>query len=175
MKKCSGCQAVKSLDDFHKDKNSKDGRYNYCKQCVSIRHKKGSAASKGRPSTASLVQEHIAQAKIWASMPETKTELEEYQETLAEVNKFIIQWKTRLQNLPMERACMDQEHAATLKLIKEQKEAELQTELELIKQQKKAELDLAKQELTRNINHYIEQYEQRKTWLENYIAQLEKL
>src|SRR5574343_520905 len=167
MKKCSGCQAVKSLDNFHKDKNSKDGRYNYCKQCVSTRHKKGSLASRGRPSTASLVQDHIAQAKIWASQPMAQTELEEYQETLAEVNKFIIQWKTRLQKLPMELARMDQEHAAELELIKQQKEAEL----ELIKQQKKAELEGAKQELTRNINHYIEQCEQRKAWLENYIAQ----
>lgn len=171
MKKCSGCQAVKSLDDFHKDKNSKDGRYNYCKQCVSIRHKKGSLAPRGRPSTASLVQEHLAQVKAWANMPETKTELEEYQETLVEVNKFIIQWKTRLQNLPMELACMDQEHAAELELIKQQKEAELKC----IKEQKETELELAKQELARNINHYIEQYEQRKAWLENYIAQLEKL
>ncbi len=160
MKKCSGCQVVKSLDSFGKNKYSKDGKHHYCKECANARQKKSSSASRGRPSTASLVQEHLAQAKTWASLPETKTELEEYQETLAEVNKFIIQWKTRLQNLPMELACMDQEHAA---------------ELELIKQQKEAELALAKQELTRNINYYINQYEQRKSWLENYIAQLEKL
>lgn len=171
MKRCSACREVRPLDDFHKDKNAKDGRYNYCKQCVSIRHKKTSTVPRGRPSAASLVQEHIAQTKIWASKPMAKTELEEYQETLAEVNKSISQLKTRLQNLPMELACMDKALEDELELITQQKEAELKH----IKEQKEAELELAKQELARNTDYYIEQYEQRKTWLESYIAQLEKL
>ena len=34
MKKCSGCKVVKSLDEFHKDKNKKDGRHARCKECV---------------------------------------------------------------------------------------------------------------------------------------------
>src|SRR5574343_22553 len=155
-KKCSGCQVVKPLDSFGKNKYSPDGKHHYCKECANARQK----AKRPKSSPVNSLQDHIAQVKVWASLPETKTELEEYQETLAEVNKFIIQWKTRLQNLPMELACMDQE---------------LKAELELIRRQKEAALVGAKQQLELDINHYIEQYEQRKTWLENYIAQLEKL
>ena len=32
-KKCSKCQEYKSLDEFHKDKSSKDGHFCYCKVC----------------------------------------------------------------------------------------------------------------------------------------------
>lgn len=35
MKKCNVCFATKTLDDFHRNKNSKDGRVNRCKECVS--------------------------------------------------------------------------------------------------------------------------------------------
>jgi hypothetical protein len=33
MKKCSKCGIEKSLTEFHKDKNKKDGRYTICKLC----------------------------------------------------------------------------------------------------------------------------------------------
>lgn len=33
MKLCKRCGATKSLEDFHKDKKSKDGRCFYCKEC----------------------------------------------------------------------------------------------------------------------------------------------
>ena len=32
-KKCSKCDVVKQLDEFHREKNSKDGRQSYCKEC----------------------------------------------------------------------------------------------------------------------------------------------
>jgi 5-methylcytosine-specific restriction endonuclease McrA len=35
MKKCSVCSAEKALDNFHRNKNSKDGHVNRCKECVS--------------------------------------------------------------------------------------------------------------------------------------------
>jgi hypothetical protein len=35
MKKCNKCQIEKSINDFHKDKYSKDGIDNRCKQCRS--------------------------------------------------------------------------------------------------------------------------------------------
>jgi hypothetical protein len=39
-KKCSGCKEVKSLTEFPKDINSRDGFYLYCKQCACKRSKK---------------------------------------------------------------------------------------------------------------------------------------
>ena len=35
VKCCSGCGVVKSLDDFHRDRNRPDGRVSRCKECVS--------------------------------------------------------------------------------------------------------------------------------------------
>ena len=32
-KKCSKCEGVKPLDEFHRDKNRKDGRHPHCKEC----------------------------------------------------------------------------------------------------------------------------------------------
>ena len=34
-KKCSKCEIVKSLDEFHKQKKAKGSRVSYCKECVS--------------------------------------------------------------------------------------------------------------------------------------------
>lgn len=33
-KRCSKCGKTKSIDDFHKNKNTKDGRHYYCKECM---------------------------------------------------------------------------------------------------------------------------------------------
>lgn len=33
MKTCSKCNIEKSLNDFHKKKTTKDGRYSHCKKC----------------------------------------------------------------------------------------------------------------------------------------------
>ena len=38
-KKCCRCKEVKLLDDFHRDKNRKDGRYPVCKVCQRIKQK----------------------------------------------------------------------------------------------------------------------------------------
>ena len=38
MKKCSKCREMKPLNEFHKEKKSKDGLQGYCKPC---RHKDG--------------------------------------------------------------------------------------------------------------------------------------
>ena len=40
MKKCSTCGEVKSLDDFHNNKNSKDGKQNECKVCRNAKGRK---------------------------------------------------------------------------------------------------------------------------------------
>ena len=32
-KHCKRCDTTKSLDDFHKDSKSSDGKYSYCKEC----------------------------------------------------------------------------------------------------------------------------------------------
>lgn len=37
VKCCSGCGVVKSLDDFHRDRRTPDGRRSRCKECVSAR------------------------------------------------------------------------------------------------------------------------------------------
>lgn len=37
MKKCTKCGVEKELEEFHKNKNKKDGRQSYCIKCVSIR------------------------------------------------------------------------------------------------------------------------------------------
>jgi len=34
MKKCASCQCELSFDEFHRDKNRRDGRSPYCKDCV---------------------------------------------------------------------------------------------------------------------------------------------
>lgn len=42
MKKlCSKCKVEKPLDEFYKNKNTKDGVHHYCKSCLSI-HRKNS-------------------------------------------------------------------------------------------------------------------------------------
>ncbi len=37
MKQCCYCKTVKSLDEFNKDKSSKDGHYSACRKCVKER------------------------------------------------------------------------------------------------------------------------------------------
>lgn len=39
IKKCSKCKLEKNIDQFHKNKNKKDGLHDYCKECNSIRKK----------------------------------------------------------------------------------------------------------------------------------------
>ena len=36
MKRCSECTAIKALTEFHRNKASKDGRVNKCKQCANL-------------------------------------------------------------------------------------------------------------------------------------------
>ena len=38
-KKCSRCQTTKSLESFHNDKNTKDGKAWNCKECATKHHK----------------------------------------------------------------------------------------------------------------------------------------
>ncbi len=40
MKRCSKCKLEKDTNQFHKNKNKKDGLHNYCKECNRIRKKK---------------------------------------------------------------------------------------------------------------------------------------
>ena len=40
MKKCSKCNEYKSVELFHKDKNSKDGYKTWCKDCRRLETKK---------------------------------------------------------------------------------------------------------------------------------------
>ena len=40
MKKCSKCNEYKSIELFHKDKNSKDGYKTWCKDCRKLETKK---------------------------------------------------------------------------------------------------------------------------------------
>src|SRR6476646_4345514 len=39
MKRCPDCSQWKALDDFPRNKNSKDGRHSYCKPCHNARGK----------------------------------------------------------------------------------------------------------------------------------------
>lgn len=36
MKVCGNCHLVKSLDNFHRNKQNADGLHSYCKSCRSI-------------------------------------------------------------------------------------------------------------------------------------------
>jgi len=40
VKICKTCKKEKCLTRYHKDSRAKDGRYGYCKKCVSLRKKK---------------------------------------------------------------------------------------------------------------------------------------
>lgn len=40
VKKCSRCKIVKPLEEFHRDKNLRDGRNYYCKECIKLYHVK---------------------------------------------------------------------------------------------------------------------------------------
>lgn len=39
-KRCSKCNMVRSIDEFYSDKSNKSGYTSWCKQCISIKHKK---------------------------------------------------------------------------------------------------------------------------------------
>lgn len=52
-KKCNTCNIVKKIDDFHKDKNLKDGHRNRCKQCAII------AAAKSQEKNRSKRKEYL--------------------------------------------------------------------------------------------------------------------
>lgn len=45
-KKCTKCEEIKNLDQFHKDKSCKDGLRSWCKNCVSEYKKENKEKSK---------------------------------------------------------------------------------------------------------------------------------
>ena len=65
MKKCTVCSEVKSLDEFHNRKDSKDGKYAFCKICKNNKDKLYREANKEKVKlrTAKWVQENSERSK----------------------------------------------------------------------------------------------------------------
>jgi len=75
-KKCISCKKYKPINNFHKDKNSKDSLYCYCKTCVKkrtqayyLKNKKKIIEKESKKYICNSLDKHKAQKyKRWVSM-----------------------------------------------------------------------------------------------------------
>lgn len=68
MKKCTKCGAEKPLDEFHHNKNTKDGRAYNCKQCMGLRlktHRETNDAYKERQITQKNDRTNLNRQFLW--------------------------------------------------------------------------------------------------------------
>jgi hypothetical protein len=76
VKVCTKCGEAKSFESFHKDKNKKDGRFSWCKSCVSDNTRKWYEANRAKA---------IDKAKAWYS--DHKEYRAEYSKIYRETNR----------------------------------------------------------------------------------------
>lgn len=92
-KSCGCCKATKDGSEFPKNKNSKDGLYSYCKQCVSERRKRDYDPAKAKARYQRKREELLEQKKVYYAAK--KEEIRSRRQKYRDENREKVRQQTR--------------------------------------------------------------------------------
>ena len=105
MKKCSGCDEVKPIEEFNKDKTSKGGKCYHCKICSSERNNKHRRSLKGKAMAIYSSQRHSSKKRGHEPPKYTKEEFLNWILCNEKYLKLYEQWRGSGYNKMLSPSC----------------------------------------------------------------------